>query len=422
MAESITLPLTLHGFDWPERRMWPVVPVQGFRGGGLRQSASFLRPGCPAHRHARVQAKQAAEKPPDSFTPLYPPDVSSPVTAFLRFEGNVADVTCWRDSRLELYNPLNGQNIDINGHAVPLESDLTTPLAYFLKQQKLDGMGEAAYLRPDRYRDRAGFYLMEPYQPGKIPVILVHGLRGSPLNWARVYNDLRADAELRKHFQFWFYFYPSGNLYLAAGADLRDQLTRMRQQLDPAAKDPALDRMVLIGHSMGGLVAKLAAVDSGDAFWQLVSKQPLDSLRTSPETRAELQRIFFFHPQPSVRCVVFIGTLHHGTQLVAWPPIRLFLQLAHTSKTLADAAPCAGGAECQRGAAHRPWLIAVLRGHAAWLAGAGSVGGQAKASRSLLPFHHWRCATFRQQAGTHRLRNPLGRAVGWSNFLRQCPS
>ena len=174
--------------------------------------------------------------PSASFSALYPPNVSFPVGAFLRFQGNVADLSWWRDSRLELYNPLKGQNIDINGHAVPLESDLTTPLAYFLKQQHFYELGDAGFFRPDKYRDRAGIYMMEPYQPGKIPVILVHGLRSTPLTWATLYNDLRADAELREHFQFWFYLYPTGNFYLPAAADLRDQLTQIRQQLDPAGK------------------------------------------------------------------------------------------------------------------------------------------------------------------------------------------
>src|SRR5262249_13208370 len=142
------------------------------------------------------------------------------------------------------------------------------------------------FLSADKIQDRAGIYMFEPYQPGKIPVVMVHGLLASPLTWTTMFNDLRADPQLRERYQFWFYLYPTGNPYLATAADLRQELTRLRAELDPAGKDWTLDHMVLVGHSMGGLVSRLLTADSGDDFWKLVADRPLDDLKIAPDTRA----------------------------------------------------------------------------------------------------------------------------------------
>src|SRR5262249_47218107 len=109
-------------------------------------------------------------------------------------------------------------------------------------------------------------------------------------------------------------------------ADLRLALARLRSELDPHGRDPALNRMVFVGHSMGGLVSKLLTLDSGDDFWNLVSAQPFAELKARPEARNELQRVFYFEQQPYVQRVIFLGTPHHGSKLAPSPPVRL---LAH---------------------------------------------------------------------------------------------
>src|SRR5262249_43983976 len=142
---------------------------------------------------------------------FYPHEVSFPVTAFFRFEGSVADLGARRAGRLELYNPFTVQARRVRGRPAPVQPDRPTPLPSFLSRTALEGVEFPGFLRADRLRDRTGIYMFEPYQPGKIPVVMVHGLLSSPLTWTPLFNDLRADPELRKHFQFWFYVYPPGN-------------------------------------------------------------------------------------------------------------------------------------------------------------------------------------------------------------------
>jgi len=176
--------------------------------------------------------------------------------------------------------------------------------------------------------------MLAPYQPGKIPVVLVHGLLSSPLTWAPVINDLQADPVLRERYQFWYYYYPTGAPYLSTAARLRRELELLRKEVDPQHQDMALDNMVFVGHSMGGLIANLMTIDSGDDFWKLVSNEPFDKLNLPPEARAELEQTFFFKRQPCVKRVVFIATPHRGSKLSPSPLGRFAVHLVQMPSEL----------------------------------------------------------------------------------------
>jgi pimeloyl-ACP methyl ester carboxylesterase len=320
------------GFPWRPEEFGPLLFCADYQVVGLANHFRTYGLGVPLIG-TRVDAREST--PGHAF---YPNEVSFPVTAFFRFRGSLADLGARRSGQLELYNPLTVQRVQVRGRAVPLETDLTTPLAYFLTRTDL-GAGEwTGFLRADKLRDKAGLYLFEPYQPGKIPVVMVHGLLSSPLTWTPLFNDLRADPELRKYYQFWFYRYPTGNPYLLTAADLRQALDRLRADVDPQRRDPAFDQMVFVGHSMGGLVSKLVTQDSGNDFWGLVSPEPFAQVKAEPEARAELQRVFFFEREPSVKRVVFLATPHHGSKLSPSPPVRLLSKLVRLPRDLMDAA------------------------------------------------------------------------------------
>ncbi len=311
-GQGFTLSVVHHGFRWKPEEFGALVFCEDFQTVGLANHHRSYGLGVP------LIAVRSPDAPPPGHA-LYPPLVSFPATAFFRFEGTLADLRAQRTGRLELYNPLAVRAIRVNDVATPLETDLTTPLAYFLTQLGLDAVTLTGFLRPDKVQGLSGIYMLEPYQPGKVPVVFVHGLLSSPMTWAPLFNDLRADPYLRERFQFWFYLYPTANPYLATAADLRDALARLRAELGGAAPDD----MVLVGHSMGGLVSKLLTVDSGDDFWRLVSDRPLDELEASDEARQALARVFHFERQPCVSRVVFLGTPHRGSKLSPSLPARV---------------------------------------------------------------------------------------------------
>jgi hypothetical protein len=156
--------------------------------------------------------------------------------------------------------------------------------------------------------------------------VFVHGTASSVVRWAELYNRLQGDPEIRSRFQFWFFQYDSNEPIPLSALHLRDALISAVARLDPAGQDPALRRMVLIGHSQGGLLVKMQAIDSGDRIWSGFSRKPLDQLRLSDETRDLLRRGLFVEPLPEVARVVFVSTPHRGSFVAGRPTLAKLLR------------------------------------------------------------------------------------------------
>jgi triacylglycerol esterase/lipase EstA (alpha/beta hydrolase family) len=128
-----------------------------------------------------------------------------------------------------------------------------------------------------------------------------------------MFNELDNDPRIRERFQFWFFAYNSGNPIPYSALQLRDALQETVQRLDPEGKDPALRQMVVIGHSQGGLLTKMIAIDTDTQLWNALSTKPLDELKLQEQSRELLRRAFFLKPLPFVRRVVFIATPQRGS-------------------------------------------------------------------------------------------------------------
>jgi len=144
-------------------------------------------------------------------------------------------------------------------------------------------------------------------------VLMVHGLLSSPMTWMEALNDLRSMPEIRDRYQFWFYLYPTGGSFWESAADLREELVETRNIFDPDHEQSELEQMVVVGHSMGGLIARLASLNSGDRFWNTVSDTPLDEVDAPLAVKRELARAYFFKPVSEVRRVVTIASPHRGS-------------------------------------------------------------------------------------------------------------
>src|SRR5262247_179937 len=156
------------------------------------------------------------------------------------------------------------------------------------------------------FKDRQPLVSSTPYRPGLIPVVFVHGTASSIVRWAEIYNRLLADYDIRSHYQFWFFQCDSGNPIALSALLLRDSLSNAIAKLDPEGKDPALRKMVLIGHSQGGLLVKMQVIDSGDKLWNAASKVPVEELHLSDTTRDLVERGMFVKPSPYVSRAIFL--------------------------------------------------------------------------------------------------------------------
>ena len=241
---------------------------------------------------------------------------AAPISMFLRINGNLAELTGGTaTASLEFYSAYEENHLEVKGRRPPLETDTTTPMAYVLETSRIWDFGLGAFLGKEFQSVPNGLHLSQPYQPGRIPVVFVHGTFSNPAWWAEMANTLRADPIVQQKFQFWYFLYNSNAPVLASAADLRDALRDKITQLDPTGKDPALREMIVVGHSQGGLLTKLSAVDSGDSLVRALTGKDFDTLGLPEEQKAVARRLLVVEPVPEVKRVVFIATPHRGSIL-----------------------------------------------------------------------------------------------------------
>ena len=239
---------------------------------------------------------------------LPPKGLAVSVTAIVDIKRGGAENGGGRDATLTLYEPSKRESIQLAGAQRRLDADYTAPIAYYRNPMLL---GLAAMIMPGKYHERTGLYLLEPYDPDRIPVVLVHGLMSIPQMWVPTVKAIRSDPELRGRFQFWVFAYPTGNPILSSALRLREELARV-YQLYPRTKS-----MILIGHSMGGLLARLQAVNTGRLLWNSVFQNYGDRLYASTPPESLLKRALIFKANPHIRRLVFICVPHRGSYLAS---------------------------------------------------------------------------------------------------------
>jgi pimeloyl-ACP methyl ester carboxylesterase len=293
-----------------ERELFQLVPAAELSVSGLAMRYRWPGLGAPL---------AAATRPVEGATrrDLVAPRMRVPLTALLRIPNARRALVQGQPltATLELHLAWAGEGVSVAGEQVPLENEPTAALALSftgIPIMELEMLGLLGRLS-GAWRDRPPLVSTTPYQPGLIPVVFVHGTGSSVVRWAEMYNRLLADGEIRRHCQFWFFQYDSGNPIALSSLRLREVLASAVSRLDPEGKDPALRRMVLVGHSQGGLLVKMQVISSGDRIWNAASRKPLAELTLKDETRDLLQRGLFVEPSPTVSRVVFIATPHRGS-------------------------------------------------------------------------------------------------------------
>ncbi|MGH7167941.1 MAG: esterase/lipase family protein [Nitrospiraceae bacterium] len=297
--------------DWGDRRLVDFTPVAELELSGMRNRHRI--PGLGAALIARAIPREDV----DVQTSLIAPRAEVAATALLRLpEVHEGIVTGRLRGALELYTPDQTEVVTVEGRAVPLEIDETTPLALQLAGSPIWKQETAGFFGRDELSVPLPFLVSrKPHRPGLIPVVFVHGTDSSWARWADMENDLLADPWIRQRFQFWNFQYESGNPIWYSGMGLRDKLTAAMERMDREGRDGCLREMVVIGHSQGGLLTKLTAVDSGDKLWNAVVRVPPDQVPGSETFRTMMRKALIVEPLPFVRRLVFISTPHRGSFL-----------------------------------------------------------------------------------------------------------
>jgi pimeloyl-ACP methyl ester carboxylesterase len=317
------VPIQLHGFPWHRREFDRLSPVgeyplkelnNQYRTGGYGVSAIAFhnsQAGTPFRKKQELSSATILLRPVTK--PIYP----------------------WGYYfTLDVYDALRIAETTDNEFQTPLKRDLTAPIAYRINSTKRNYL--TGFLQPGSTASDEGLIMIEPYQPGKIPIVFVHGLMSDPFTWANIANEIRARPEFVERYQLWAFEYATGEPFLKSAAKLRRQLQEARAFVDPDGIDSALSEMILVGHSMGGLISKLQITQSGNQLWQAVSRYPLEYIATSRETRDALVESFYFEPLPFISRVVFIGTPHAGSPWAKRPVGKIGAKLVEASTTMEE--------------------------------------------------------------------------------------
>ncbi len=223
-----------------------------------------------------------AESP--QFRPRYRlPRVYAPVTAAIHFSGQKAE--------LEFVDPMKSERIALGNRTLPLAVDLSAPTAMLIARERPERLGLSRVLNPQKYADTARLYQLQQYDPARTPVIFVHGLQETGASWTPMVDTLRNDPWIREHYQFWFFSYPSGYPYPYSAALFRRELDGVKRAF------PNHKRVVLIGHSMGGMICRLMITDAGDKIWRDYFSTPPAKTPLGSDTRKFVEAALVFNHQ-----------------------------------------------------------------------------------------------------------------------------
>ena len=263
--------------------------------------------------------------------------IYAPITAIVCFSG--------RKASLEFIDPLNAERITLNKQTFPLAADFDAPTALLIARERPERLGLSRVLNPEAYADTAMLTRLQQFDPARTPVIFVHGLQETGASWAPMIDSLRHDPAIREHYQFWYFSYPSGYPLPYAAALFRQDLNGIKRAF------PNHKRIVLIGHSMGGMICRLMITDAGDKIWRDFFATPPAETPLANDTRKLLEQALVFNHRPDVQRVIFISTPHRGSELASnWigrigaglvRTPRLFTSVYASTKPLLIADPAA---------------------------------------------------------------------------------
>lgn len=220
----------------------------------------------------------------------------------------------------------------------PIAANYTATLAVFYSHaRKVAGSAAGSFLRPDNPRFATGIYLPQPYDPKKIPILFIHGLISSPVSWQNLQNDLCSDPAILEHYQPWFFLYPTGQPVFESAYQLRENLEATQKLFDPTGTAVASHHIVVVAHSMGGLLAHTLVSDSGDTLWNGFAEKPFNSLSLKAEEKSLFLDYFFFHHQRCIDRVIFLAVPHRGSRLAAGIVGSIGNRLIRRSKIIAAA-------------------------------------------------------------------------------------
>jgi pimeloyl-ACP methyl ester carboxylesterase/predicted GNAT family acetyltransferase len=278
--------------------LYDLIPADelDFKGTYVKDHVTKEGIGAPLVAKRELTAQQAS-----AF--FCPPYIYYSVTATAQFEGSRCVIS--------MNDPLAAESVRVDGHTYPLAANFTASYAMLLAREKPQKLGFARLLRPQEYAATARVARLEPYNPNKTVLLVIHGLMDTPVTWVPMVNDFRGDPDFRRNYQVWFYSYPSGYPYPYSATILRKELDAIEK------KYPLRKPMVVVAHSMGGSITRTLLTDAGTTLWLEAFGHPPAQTPMDPKSKRLLEEVLIFNHRRDIGRVVFMSTPHRGADLAS---------------------------------------------------------------------------------------------------------
>jgi pimeloyl-ACP methyl ester carboxylesterase len=311
----------LHSLSWANERPREVVAASGLRFQGIR--STYRRDGLGAELVVDL-------RPDDGMVPdkAYQAMPTPSATAFLRFAGdNLNAVLTSSSAVLEGHDPFQDATVSVGTTTVPLAGNFTAGYGLWLARSGFASQSLATLFGRTSGINAPRIYLMQPYDPNRRVILLLHGLASSPEAWVNVANDILGDERLRRHFQVWQVYYPTNMPIALNNRAIRDVFARTLAHFDPTGHAVASQNMVIIGHSMGGILARLMVSSSGDMIWDEVAQGSARRRAFLSRRAKDVSPYLRFDALPNFDEAIFIAAPHRGTDFATNRLARLVSNL-----------------------------------------------------------------------------------------------
>jgi pimeloyl-ACP methyl ester carboxylesterase len=255
-----------------------------------------------------------------------PPCMDRPICALYPPEGVFRPATVWLEKEpgkhgkgempvLVVQSPV-AQPLHTAGTVnYRLAADFSAPYEQLLERSKLRRLGWWGLIGGQAIGRRSGLFLIDDYDPTKTTIIMIHGLGSSPIIWAPLTNAITGDPELHHRYQIWHMVYQSNAPLLIERRRAQSYLDETWKILDPDGHASARQGVVLIGHSMGGVISRLLCAQSTAALWSAAFTVPYASLHGDKDDLDVLKGIFQFTPYPGIDELIFMAAPQHGSPM-----------------------------------------------------------------------------------------------------------
>lgn len=245
------------------------------------------------------------------------------ITVVFRYAGTTLDeVLATHEVDISVHDPLVERELSFNGQHVPLAGNFTAGYGLWLARSGFSRQSLRNLFGREDGIDRPHLYMMQPYDPDRRILLMLHGLASSPEAWVNVANEIIGDEALRSEFQVWQVYYPTNLPLIFNHAAIRRLLERTLQHFDPEGTATASSGLVLVGHSMGGMISRMMISSADEQLWDWALKEhPMEPARLE-RLRPKVERMLRFQPFPGVERAVFIAAPHRGTPVAAHRLVR----------------------------------------------------------------------------------------------------